>query len=131
MSKRDIDLELKKSYAKYALRWCEDNLGINPRKRKRLSLVVSIRKRMQGKFVYYGNYCHNRNQITIYINNCSTLKELISTIIHEYTHYLQPMGRYKEYEKYYYYSTHPFERQAKRNEVKYTQPCLSSIRGKF
>ena len=131
MSRRDIDLELKKSYAKYALRWCEDNLGINTRKRKKLSFVMSTRKRTQGKFVYYGNYCLYKNQITIYINNCETLKNLVSTIIHEYTHYLQPMGRYKEYEKYYYYSTHPFERQARRNETKYTDTCLSSSRGKF
>jgi Zn-dependent peptidase ImmA (M78 family) len=92
---------------------------------------MSTIKRTQGKFVYYGNYCLYKNQITIYINNCETLKNLVSTIIHEYTHYLQPMGRYKEYEKYYYYSTHPFERQARRNETKYTDTCLSSIRGKF
>ncbi len=131
MSKRDIDFELKKSYAKHALKWCEDNLGTNTRKRKKLLLVMSPRKRTQGKFVYYGNYCLYKNQITIYINNCDTLKNLVSTIIHEYTHYLQPMSRYKEYEKYYYYSTHPFERQARRNEVKYTNPCLSSIRGKL
>jgi len=131
MNRRDIDYELRKSYTKYALKWCEENLGINPRKRKKLSLVISERKRKKGKFVYYGNYCSNKNQITIYIKNCDSMKDLISTIIHEYTHYLQPMGRYKEYEKYYYYSTHPFERQAKRNETRYTQPCLSFIRNKF
>jgi|LauGreDrversion4_2_1035121.scaffolds.fasta_scaffold08509_2 Zn-dependent peptidase ImmA (M78 family) len=131
MSRRDIDLELKKSYTKYAIKWCEENLGFNTRKRRKLLVVMSERKRTQGKFVYYGNYCLYKNQITIYVNNCETLKNLVSTIIHEYTHYLQPMGKYKEYEKYYYYSTHPFERQARRNETKYTSTCLSFIRGKL
>jgi Zn-dependent peptidase ImmA (M78 family) len=128
MNRRDIDTELKITYTKAALEWCEINLGINERKRRKLKLIISHRKRVTGKFVFYGNYCFYRNRIVIYIPNCNTYKDIIATIIHEYTHYLQSRTKYEEYEKVYYYSTNPYERQAKRNEVKYTKMCLSDIR---
>jgi uncharacterized protein YjaZ len=128
MSRRDIDTELKIAYTKAALKWCEINLGINQRKRRKLELIISHRKRISGKFVFYGNYCFYRNRIVIYIPNCNTYKDIISTIIHEYTHYLQSRTKYEEYEKVHCYSTHPYERQAKRNEEKYTKVCLSDIR---
>lgn len=131
MTKRDIDTELKITYANATLEWCKDNLGINERKRRELELGISHKKRMSGKFIFYGKYCFYRNRIVIYIENCVTLKDLISTIIHEYTHYLQSRTKYAEYEKTYYYSTNPYERQAKRNEVKYTKLCLSDIRRRF
>lgn len=128
MTKRDIDTELKIAYANATLQWCEDNLGINQRKRRKLELGISHKKRTSGRFIFYGKYCFYRNRIVIYVSNCKTFKDLISTIIHEYTHYLQSRTKYEEYEKTYYYSTNPYERQAKRNEVKYTKLCLSDIR---
>ena len=67
----------------------------------------------------------------IYIENCKTLDDVVSTIIHEYTHYLQSRTKYEKYEKEYYYSTNPYERQAKRNEIKYTKICLQDIKELF
>jgi Zn-dependent peptidase ImmA (M78 family) len=128
MSRGEIDTKLKITYAKSALEWCESTLGINTRKRRKLELRISERKRKSGKFFFYGNYCFYRNRIVIYISNCKTYKDIASTIIHEYTHYLQSRTKYEEYEKLYYYSTNPYERQAKRNEEKYTKMCLSDIR---
>lgn len=131
MNKRNIDREIKIAYTKQAIKWCEYNLGINERKRKKLEVIISDRKRKSGKFVYYGNYCFYRNKMVIYIENCKSLKEIVSTIIHEYTHYLQSRTKYEAYEEYYYYSNHPYERQARRNEIKYTKICLSFIRKKL
>jgi hypothetical protein len=37
MNRRDIDTELKITYTKAALEWCEINLGINERKRRKLN----------------------------------------------------------------------------------------------
>jgi len=128
IKKRDIDYELKVSFTKLALKWCQTNLGANTRKRKKLLLEISEKKRKKGKDIYYGNYCFNKNKIVIYVNNCENLYDIISTIIHEYTHYLQSSSLYRYYAKMYYYSQNPYERQAKRNETKYTQPCFKDIR---
>jgi Zn-dependent peptidase ImmA (M78 family) len=128
ISKRDVDIESKVSYTKLALKWCKKNLGINTRKRKKLLLEISEKRRKKGNNIYYGLYCCNKNKIVIYINNCDTIYDIISTIIHEYTHYLQSSSLYRYYSKQYYYSQNPYERQAKRYEEKYTKPCFKEIR---
>ena len=128
MSKRNIDEELKISYTKMALDWCVENLGINTRKRKKLILEINYKNFSDGRMVYYGKYCFNKNKIIIYITNCETIDDVISTMIHEYTHYLQSSTLYRYYEKYYYYSQNPCERQAKRNEIKYTKECIKELK---
>ena len=128
MSKRNIDEELKISYTKMALEWCVENFGVNSRKRRKLILEINDKSRIEGRMVYYGKYCFNRNKIVIYISNCETLDDIISTIIHEYTHYLQSSSLYRYYQKYYYYSQNPCERQAKRNEIKYTKECIKELK---
>ena len=82
---------------------------------------------MKG-FDVYGNYCFWRNEIVIYLPNNNTIYDIVSTVIHEYTHYLQVRNTYREYEKTTYYSQNPLERQAKRNENKYTKICIKHIK---
>lgn len=128
MSKSFIDIETKEIYAKMTLRWCKRNLGINKRKRTKLILDFSPKYRKKKQMIYYGTYCFYRNRILIYLNNCKSLNDIVSTIIHEYTHYLQSRTKYMLYEKMYYYSHNPYERQAKRNEKKYTSRCIKDIK---
>lgn len=128
MSKSPIDDEIKIFYTKMSLDWCKENLGINERKRSELQLIISNKKRKKGKYVLYGSYCFFKNRIIIYTPNCLSLFDIVGTIIHEYTHYLQSRTKYVMYEKSHYYSTNPLERQAKRNEVKYTKICLKKIK---
>jgi hypothetical protein len=128
MSKKTIDDEIKITYAKISLDWCKENLGICGRKRSELQLTISNKKRKKGKYVLYGSYCFFKNRIIIYTPNCLSLFDIVSTIIHEYTHYLQSRTKYEMYEKTHFYSTNPLERQAKRNEVKYTKICLKEIK---
>ena len=59
------------------------------------------------------------------------MEELVSTVIHEYTHYLQVRRKYREYEKVKFYSQNPFEIQAKRNEERYTKTCINEIRKNY
>ncbi len=66
--------------------------------------------------------------MTIYLPHCNTIDSVVSTTIHEYTHYLQSRLRYQDYQKDYYYSTNPYEREAKRNEEKYTNLCIKDIK---
>ena len=125
---KSIDTKKKIKIATESLKWCKDYLGVNDRKRTKLKLEFSTRPRTIKKCLVFGNYCFWRNKITIYLPHCVTVEELVSTIIHEYTHYLQSRPRYQYYQKNYYYSTNPYEREAKRNEEKYCSICISDIK---
>lgn len=128
MAKIKIDTELKKVYATQALRWCINNLGINKRKKTYPKISVRIRFKSEDEKICNGVYYNNENRIIIYDLNCNSLEEVVSTVIHEYTHYLQSMKKYWIYFETYYYSNHPFEAQARRNEQKHTKKCLRSIK---
>lgn len=125
---RFIDDKTKKKYTRLTLKWCESFFGFNERRRNKPTLRFSNRQRKIKNAIVFGNYCFYRNIITIYLPHCTTPQDIISTTIHEYTHYLQKRLKYKDYEQYYYYSTNPYEREAKRNEEKYTLICLKEIK---
>lgn len=127
MRNDSIDIGLKTLYTKLALKWCRENLGINNRKRKKLILDATEKKKVRGNIIFYGRYCPNQNKITVYLPNCNNVNDLVGTVIHEYTHYLQSSSRYRLYEKEYYYSQNPYERQARRNEEKYTEICADYV----
>ena len=128
MAKRYCDINLKKQYAILALKWCKDFFGENDRKRSKLQFEFTERKRTLKGHMVYGNYCFYRNKMTIHEPACDTLFDVVSTVIHEYTHYLQSRPLYKIYQDNYYYSTNPYEREAKRNEQKYTKLCMREIK---
>ena len=131
MNKRTCDITLKKQYTIQALKWCKEFFGENDKKRSKLTLEFTERKRTLKGHMVYGNYCFYRNKMTIHEPACETLYDVVSTVIHEYTHYLQSRNMYKHYEKNYYYSTNPYEREARRNEQKFTKICMSEIRKKI
>lgn len=123
-----IDTKTKIKISTEALKWCKDYLGINERKRTKLRLECSVRPRTIKRSIVYGNYCFWRNKITIYLPHCESVRDIVSTMIHEYTHYLQSRPKYQYYQSNYYYSTNPYEREAKRNEDKFTDICLNDIK---
>jgi len=125
---RTIDIGSKTYYAKQTLKWCEGYFGLCDRKRRKLIFKVSERKRKMGNSDIYGNYCFWRNTITLYLPNNTTIHDIVATMIHEYTHYLQSRTKYRNYEKTHYYSQNPLEKEDKRNEEKYTNMCLKHIK---
>ena len=129
MNKRFIDINSKKRLTNLTIKWCRDFFGVNERKRTKLKVTFSYRQRKIKKSVVFGNYCFWRNVITIYLPHCNTTDEIVSTVIHEYTHYLQSRPKYQNYQKEYYYSTNPYEKEARRNEEKYTKLCYKEIKG--
>ena len=128
MSKKTSKLTLKKQYAILALKWCKEFFGENDRKRSKLGFEFTERRRTIKGHMVYGNYCFYRNKMTIHEPACETIYDVVSTVIHEYTHYLQSRPLYKIYQDNYYYSTNPYEREAKRNEEKYTKMCIKYIK---
>lgn len=128
---KSIDDKVKIRYSKLTLKWCESFFGPNERKRTKLKLTFSNRRRKIKNHLVFGNYCFWRNEMTIYLSHCKTELDIVSTIIHEYTHYLQSRVKYLKYQKEYYYSTNPYEREAKRNEERYGKLCLKEIKDRL
>jgi Zn-dependent peptidase ImmA (M78 family) len=122
-----IDDETKVKIGELTINWCKINLGENKRKRTELKVNFSKKKKMVDKSILYGDYCFWRNKITIYLPNCEEIEDLIGTVIHEYSHYLQSRTKFFEYQKKYTYSTNPYEKEANRKEKKYTPICLNEI----
>jgi Zn-dependent peptidase ImmA (M78 family) len=128
MGRNYVDYTLKKKYMNFALKWCRDHFGENDRKRTKLIIDLSKKNKKHKNDIFYGHYCFYRNKITLYENSCKTVYDIVSTVIHEYTHYLQSRTKYLSYQDAYYYSTNPYEREAKRNEDRYTKTCIKDIR---
>ena len=95
MAKRYDDIEIKTQYALEAFKWCRKTFGLSDTKRRKLDFSVSNKERKNGRFRFMGNYCFWRNKMVIYAPNCYTLNEVVSTVIHEYTHYLQSGPQYR------------------------------------
>lgn len=126
MAKRIVDIETKKKLANYTLRWCKKNLGTNKRKNiPKISIRLKV-KDDEGE--WYGIYIWQENRIMISLEKNKTMGDIVGTVIHEYTHYLQSMRKYYEFFNIYYYSTHPYEKQAIKNSKKYTNKCLYDFR---
>lgn len=65
-----------------------------------------------------GEYYISKNTINIWWKPHSDFKELASTLLHEYAHYLQFWPWYSRYEKIYSYDKNPYEIQANQFETK-------------
>lgn len=129
MGKKILDITRKREIAKQVLKWCKENMGINYRRKSlpKVSVRINFRKDETERFIK-GIYYSSENRIIVYSVNCETMDEVVSTIIHEYSHYQQSMKKYWEYFEFYYYSNHPYEKEARKNEEMYTKKCIRSIR---
>ena len=97
MENSDVSIGLKKQYSIRAVKWCENKLGINKRKKKKLKISVRVTFRTPDEKNFYGLYSYKDNRIIIYDLNCVSLEDVVSTVIHEYTHYLQPVKKYWDF----------------------------------
>ena len=74
-----------------AVKWCEQKWGPNNRRSDVLWIDVSWKKSECA-----GLYQYQDNEITIFVKEHLTVRDLIDTVIHEYTHYKQPMSKYSK-----------------------------------
>lgn len=103
------------------IRWCETNVG---KRRKKFSYHVKMAKERN---TYYGAYDPTLKTITIYRDNCDTVKDVVRTTIHEYVHHLQDLRTYDKVLRQVGYHRHPLEREAKAYERMYTD-CWKEIK---
>jgi len=107
----------KRDLSERIFRWCKNNMGINGRYKTPISLSV-IRNQYEPQT--YGVFDPDENQVIIYHNRIRSLERLITTIIHEYQHSLQPVKTYYGiYSVVYGYWKNPLEKDARRAEKKY------------
>jgi hypothetical protein len=97
-------------------KWCRTNMGVN--RRKKYDPVITYYKSMDGDNDM-GEYRYWDNEIIVYYNNCGSVRNLIRTILHEWKHQLQPMGKYERIHDEVGYENHPFEKEAEAVEEMY------------
>ena len=117
MGKHNVPIEVKRLFAIRAMRWCRDYMGVNNRRKSlpKISVRINFRKDETERFIK-GIYYSYENRIIIYDLNCKTIEDIVSTVIHEYTHYLQFWPWYTRYKNLYKYENNPYEVQARNME---------------
>lgn len=110
--------------ARITLKWCERTFGVN--RRKKIPLKTYVRKGDVDDPTC-GEYDCWDNEIYVYWNHCETVRELVQTCIHEWTHQNQPiLTKYYKYPG--TYSRNPYERAARYAEVKWCPIAWREIR---
>jgi hypothetical protein len=120
-----LDRATVRDIVKIATKWCVANFGVNNRRHK--PFKVSIRKQVSGS-PRYGEFDPIENTMVIFHNHCTTTKLLVQTVLHEYTHYMQPIrGSYFKLLKEHGYNNHPMEIEARESEKQYSE-CWKYIK---
>jgi hypothetical protein len=115
----------KKLLSERVFRWCKKNMGINRRYKIPISLSV-VRNDYEPRT--YGAFDPDKNQIILYHNKIRTLQKLVTTIIHEYQHSLQPVKtKYAVYSIFYGYWNNPLEKDARNAEKKHYKKVIDYL----
>lgn len=118
--------KLNTKIAQETLNFCKKKFG-TPLKRTYPNLVISQDNRYTRR---YGDYIDRT--ITIYLKSCNTKCNIIKTIIHEYTHFLQ-MPKMNDIKKWhrlhenFNYEDHPYELEAQMSEILFYNECLEYV----
>lgn len=120
----DLSKKKFKKLFKYSVKFCEQNLGFNKRKRDPLEVVWNSRKDDHA----YGWYDAIDNSIEI-TGSCVTISDFTRTLIHEWTHSLQPvLSKYNKLYKKYGYDNHPMEIEAYQAEKTWNRKMLNYLK---
>jgi Zn-dependent peptidase ImmA (M78 family) len=121
---KKVNRDQVRKVCRRAISWCKKNMGEN--ESKILPLSLSVRNKMRD---YCGYYDHRKNKLIVCLNANETIEELVKTVIHEYTHYLQPIRRYySKVGKITGYWNNPYEVEARKNEDELFKKCWKEIR---
>jgi hypothetical protein len=121
-------LAVDRRTAELALDWCRAKWGKSRyvKGRPRLRLLKRSRQEL------YGWYNERINLITLRLDWHESPLDLIETVIHEYTHYLQDIaGRYDRLAEEYKdlpYEAHPLEKQAYKRQARWGTQCWAELK---
>ena len=122
----------KARFVNEVLKWCMNNMDYPTGHKYYPQVKICYYKTKRNRF---GDYTSNDRLIRIFINNHYSVEELINTVIHEYTHYLdmpfqKDQNEYNRYLKQIGYYDNPFEINARETADKYTLICLKDMKRK-
>jgi hypothetical protein len=125
MSRKQI-----KQICKIIVKWCLAHLGENHRIKKKLKIETVYNTPVFEGYAEY-DIDEEFRIIRVFMDYNPTIKQLISSLLHEFQHNLQPVTtQYDKLQKKYGYHNHPFEKQARKTEERFTKVCWDDIRPK-
>ena len=125
MLTQDYTKQELRQVVKDTFQWCVDNFG-SPLKSGE---VPKLRVRFTGGKNLCGYYY--KRELFVFPDNLTNVHDLVATVVHEYTHFLQ-MPRLNDMTKYYkMYEVdgydNEFEREAFAAEKKYTKKVMKQL----
>ena len=121
----DLSVHQIRTIVKETIMWCQENLGT-----KSYGVDFSVRTQRNKTSPSYGCYDNARRTIMLHRNYTPTVKMIVRTVLHEYTHYLQNLRWYGNVLSKVGYDKHPQEREARAMEELYSQ-CWKEIKSKL
>lgn len=109
------------------LDWCIDKWGLKEHEYE-LELDVCYKEHMVVGMTSKAEYCSESNEIIIYPSEHSNVRDLVDSVIHEFTHQRQDMSNYHKVLRTNGYNNHPLEIEADETAKKYRKECWYSIR---
>lgn len=106
------------------IKWCETNLGTKTKSR---TLKYSVLTLPKGYTPAYGMYDFHKNKIMVFRNYAPTVKMVVRSVLHEYTHFLQNLRWYNVVLDKVGYNNHPQEKEARVMETMYSI-CWNDIK---
>lgn len=128
-SKKKHTLNVTKSgFVNAVIEWCKENMEYP--KHHKYYPIVEVKYNINKKA--NGDYSSNSRLIRIFVNNHTSIEELVNTCIHEYTHYLQipkevHQLEYNKYNKTKGYYNNPYEIDAREKAKLYTPKCINDL----
>ena len=124
------DIKLNKNTALRVYEWCRKTYGRSKYNGKYPGLTY--KKGNESNFDHMGEYDFYENSIFINSDQIKSLYDLVSTVIHEFTHYKQNMKvDWVVLCKYFdqYTTDHPLEKEAQEVELRDTPRCIKEVFG--
>ena len=109
------------------IKWCETNIG---KKTKSRTLKYRVLKLGEKYTPAYGMYDPNKNTVYVFRNHAPTVKMVVRSVLHEYTHFMQNLRWYSHTLSKVGYMKHPQEQQARGMEYFYKH-CWNDIKNKL
>jgi hypothetical protein len=106
------------------LYWCIQKWGVN----KRRSTDINLNLDFVNKPGSCGEYYYQDNAIVVYVKHNRTIRDLIDTIIHEFTHQRQAISNYQQVLKKFGYDAHPLEQEAVAVAKEFRKQCWHEIK---
>ena len=121
----DLTVAQIRNIVKETIRWCQDNLGT-----KSYKVDYSVRTLGEKYTPAYGMYDPTKRTILVFRNYAPTVKMVVRSVLHEYTHYLQNLRWYGKVLDKVGYDKHPQEVEARVVETMYSI-CWNDIKNKI